>query len=109
MKSADYETNLFCWRRGFKAKDLGDHPCADDIVLLVSIKDEFWNHITKANKTSLECFWKWVYVQKQPLRNKHLTKLKHIVTNGNNTRLYKQKQTASIRHKILRLRQNPTT
>lgn len=113
MKSIQHQTNLFCWQRGIKAKDLESHPCADDLVLLIRLKEEFWEDITKSNKQSLDCFWHWVYNQKQPLRHKHLTKLQHIAINGTNTRHHKNIKLRQARMKIKQLKQaktqNPTT
>jgi hypothetical protein len=45
-KSVEHQTNLFCWRRGFKANDLGSHPCADDLVLMTRLKDQLGDFLT---------------------------------------------------------------
>lgn len=77
-KSVNHETNLFCWRRGFKANDLGNHPCADDLVLLSLIKDDLGKYITDRDHAKLNGLWGMVYTRKFPLKNKHHRDLEDI-------------------------------
>ena len=77
-KSITHQTNLFCWRRGFKAEDLGSHPCADDLVLLSMIKDDLGTYISNEDHCWLNGIWGMVYTRKFPLKNKHRQRLEDI-------------------------------
>lgn len=106
----NHYTNLWCRQRGIHARDLESHPRADDVVLLLNFRQELWNDITYSNQRTWDAYWGWVYTQKKPLRDKHLTKLKHIAINGMNTRKFKQLKARELRQRIYQLRQhkNPT-
>ena len=82
MKSVKHETNLFCWRRGFKAEDLGSHPCADDLVLMTILKDELSQHMTDTDHCWLNGIWGMVYIKHFPLKNKHRERIQDITTNA---------------------------
>lgn len=77
-KFAEHQTNLFCWRRGFKASDLGTHPCADDLVLLSAIKTDLGKYITALDHAKLNGLWGMVYKKKFPLKIKHHRDLEDI-------------------------------
>jgi hypothetical protein len=78
MRTANHETNLFCWRRGFKAEDLASHPCADDLVILTLIKDELGAYISDKDHAVINGLWGMVYKKKFPLKNKHHRQLEDI-------------------------------
>jgi hypothetical protein len=82
MRTAEHETNLFCWRRGFKAEDLGSHPCADDLVLLTVLKDELGTYISNEDHCWLNGIWGMVYQKRFPLKNKHRERIENITTNA---------------------------
>jgi hypothetical protein len=71
-------TNLWCWRRGFKAEDLGSHSCADDLVLLIKLKDELGQYISNDDHCWLNGIWGMVYKRHFPLKNKHYQKIADI-------------------------------
>jgi hypothetical protein len=77
-KTVEHETNLFCYQRGFKARDLSQHPYADDLVLMTCIKDEFWQYLTPSQKGWFNGVWGYVYRVRRPLKTKHLVELEHI-------------------------------
>lgn len=74
----DHYTNLWCWRRGFKAQDLGSHPCADDLVLLIRLKDELGDYISSEDHCWLNGIWGMVYKRHFTLKNKHLDRISDI-------------------------------
>lgn len=74
----EHQTNKFCWLRGFKAKDLETHPCADDVVLLSLIKDDLGKYITLKDHAKINGLWGMVYTRKFPLKNKHHKELEDI-------------------------------
>lgn len=96
-RTADYETNLFCWRRGFKAKDLGNHPYADDLVLMTRIKDEFWQYLTPSQKGWFNGVWGYVYRVRRPLKNKHLIELEEITKTAIRQETRHKQQMAKIK------------
>lgn len=90
-KSIEHQTNLFCWRKGFKATDLGNHPCADDLVLLTLIKEDLGKYLTDRDHAKINGLWGMVYTRKFPLKIKHHKDLEDITTRA---------QQAIIRHQI---------
>lgn len=100
-KSVEHETNLFCWRRGFKAQDLGTHPCADDLVLLTLIKDDLGKYITDRDHAKINGLWGMVYTRRFPLKNKHHRDLEDITIRASEA-MARQEHTMA---KIKQLRQ----
>ena len=96
-KSVNHETNLFCWRRGFKAADLGNHPCADDLVLLSLIKDDLGKWITSLDHAKINGLWGMVYKKKFPLKNKHHRDLEDITKRAQQAIDRQQQQLAKIK------------
>jgi hypothetical protein len=96
-KTVEHETNLFCWRRGFKAQDLGQHPCADDVVLLSSIKTDLGKYITNKDHAKINGLWSMVYTKKFPLKNKHLQDLEDITNRAKQAHDRQQKQQLRIK------------
>ena len=79
-QTPEHYTNIFCWRRGFKAQDLGQHPCADDLVLLSLIKTDLGSYLTDRDHAKLNGLWGMVYTRRFPLKNKHHRDLEDITT-----------------------------
>jgi len=96
-KSIEHETNLFCWRRGFKAEDLGSHPCADDLVLLSLIKNDLGKYITDLDHAKINGLWGMVYTRKFPLKNKHHKDLENITIRAEQAMNKRQQQMAKIK------------
>ena len=94
-------TNLWCKQRGFKSRDLQDHPWADDIVALRIIFDEFGQFMDKGCFNVWNGLWSMVYTQQYPLKAKHISQLEGIVKAAE---LAKNKKTIKIQ-KIKKLRQ----
>ena len=96
-KTIEHQTNLFCWRRGFKAKDLGDHPCADDLILMTKLKDELGQYLSNEDHCWLNGIWGYVYIKKFPLKNKHLEKIDIITTKAIRQETRHKQQLARIK------------
>lgn len=96
-RTAEHETNIFCWRRGFKAEDLGSHPCADDLVLLTVLKDELGTYISNEDHCWLNGIWGMVYKKHFTLKNKHRQKLEEITKNAIRQETRQQQQLAKIK------------
>jgi hypothetical protein len=97
MKSVSHETNLFCWRRGFTAEDLGSHPCADDLVLMTVLKDELGDYLSNSEHCWLNGIWGMVYSKKFPLKNKHRERIEDITKNAIEAEHRQQQQMAKIK------------
>lgn len=95
-KSIEHKTNLFCWRRGFTANDLGTHPCADDLVLLSMIKTDLGKYISNLDHAKLNGLWGMVYTRKFPLKNKHHRDLEDITIRAQQAIQRQQIQKAKI-------------
>lgn len=93
VKSIEHETNLFCWRRGFKAKDLGNHPCADDLVLMTRIKDDLGRYLTNDDHQFINGIWGHTLNRNMQLKNSHLKRLELIT----NTAIQRQHTLAKIK------------
>jgi hypothetical protein len=98
-KTVEHETNLFCKLRGFKADDLGSHPCADDIVLLTKVK-ELKEYFHPKHRAIVNGLWGMVYVRKFPLKSKHLRQLEDITI----TAIGRQQKANTYMAKIRKLR-----
>lgn len=96
-RTAEHETNIFCWRRGFKAEDLGSHPCADDLVLLTVLKDELGTYISNEDHCWLNGIWGMVYKKHFTLKNKHRQKLEEITKNAIRQETRQKQQLAKIK------------
>lgn len=96
-KSVEHQTNLFCWRRGFKAQDLGQHPHADDLVLLTLIKDDLGKYLTDIDHATINGLWGMVYKNKFPLKNKHHRQLEDITIRAQQAMTRHQNKLARIK------------
>ena len=97
MKTVKHQTNLFCWRRGFKAEDLGSHSCADDLVLLTVLKDELGEYISNSEHCWLNGIWGMVYNKRFPLKNKHRERIQDITKNAIKAESRQNQQMAKIK------------
>lgn len=108
ISELNHYTNLWCREKGIHAIDLEKHKQADDVVLLVLFREQFWRDMTKAQQGSWAAFWSYSYTHKKPLKQKHLKKLENISYSAINTRHFKEIQKAEQRQRIKALRQNTT-
>lgn len=101
-------TNYWCRTIGLHSVDLHNHQQIDDVILLIKFRNEYWKEMTKSHKTSYQCMFEWCYKRKNQLRQKHLEKLKQMVLNFENNRLFKKQQLQKKIVKIKQLRQHHT-
>jgi hypothetical protein len=93
-------TNLWCQSRGIQAEDLENHPQADDVVLLIKIREQFWNFLNKSEQGVWSAYWSSVYHKKFALKKNALTKLELIT----NSAIFKQQQQAKRQATIRAMR-----
>lgn len=95
-RTVQHETNRFCRARGFKAKDLGNHPCADDLVILTLIKQELRAYTNNKDHAKVESLWNMVYNKHFPLKNKHRQALEEIIIRAQKAIALRQHQRQRI-------------
>lgn len=100
-------TNLWCREKGIHSKDLEQHPCADDVVLLLALRDAMWTKLNKSEQGCWAGYWSSVYVKKNKLKNKALKKLEQITITASDRHLREIVKQATARQRIRQLKQNP--
>jgi len=85
-----------------KIKDL-DHPCIDDLILLIKYRKACWDELNGKEKAVWGSHWGYTYKKRKPLHNKALKNLENIYINSRNRHLEKLNKI----HTIKALRQNP--
>lgn len=85
----NHYTNMWCRQKGIHARDLENHPQADDVVLLINFRSEFWDVMTAQEQGVWAAYWGWTYTKACSLKRKHLDKLQKI---GNSVIFRKEKQ-----------------
>lgn len=91
--NVEHYTNLWCRQKGIHAKDLENHPQADDVVLLIKFREQFWPYMDAKEQGAWASYWSWTYTRKFSLKQKYLEKLAII---GNSATFKKQKQQERI-------------
>jgi hypothetical protein len=99
-KEITYYTNMWCREKGIHSRDLMLHPQADDVVLLLKFREEYWLDMDHSEQGTWAAYWNWCYTNKHPLKNKHLAKLEIIW----NSVEFKRHQQALRRAKIKALK-----
>lgn len=95
-------TNYWCKSKGISAKDLEIHPQADDVVLLVNIREAAWHMYNSKEQGVWSAYWGWVYSKKFPLKKKHLKKLQAVTEAA--LQRHKLKQQAGEKIRQMRVR-----
>lgn len=72
-------TNLWCRQKGIYSRDLESHPRADDVVLLIKLRDDLWDVLDASDRAVWSAYWGWAYHKAFALKKKHLTKLEKII------------------------------
>jgi hypothetical protein len=71
-------TNMWCRSKGISAKDLESHLQADDLVLLINIREATWHMLNQQEQGVWAAYWGWTYTKKFSLKKKHIKKLEII-------------------------------
>jgi hypothetical protein len=93
--------------KGLKHKDLVAHPHIDDLVLLVNIRDVYWDKFNRSEQAHWGAVWNTVYHKQRPLKQKALTRFERDCENSHQRHLQKIIKQAEQRRKIQEARQNP--
>ena len=82
-----YYTNVWVRTKGLKIRDITNHPQIDDAILLVKIRDEYWQFFNAGNKGLWAALWDKVYHLQFNLKAKHLKKLEQLVITATSRQL----------------------
>ena len=77
----DWRIDRFCRRRGIHRRDLEQHPCWQDLVLLIHIRDEFQPELQKDRslRATYNAYWGVVYAERHALRPRAFVRLELMV------------------------------
>jgi len=111
-------TNLWCREQGIKSRDLGcgtlttatgaqrpyqnAHPAIDDVIILMKMRDEFWQYWNKSEQASWAAHWSSVYHKGHPFKAKALNNIERLA----NTGIFRQQQQQQQLKKIRQLRES---
>jgi hypothetical protein len=111
-------TTLWCLEHGIKPRDLGcgtvitedgtarpyqnAHPAIDDVIILIKLKEEFWNVWDKSERGIWSGFWSSAYHHGFAFKAKALKKIETLANSGT----YKQQQQKLKQQKIRQLRES---
>jgi hypothetical protein len=88
-------------KKGISLSAIEQHPYADDVVLLLNMRDSaFWHLFNSSEQAIWGAYWNVVYHNKRKLKEKALNKLEQIIL----TATQRQDEQAQKRQKIKALR-----
>ena len=111
-------TTLWCRELGIKPRDLGcsvlttedgkmrpyqnAHPAIDDVIILIQMRNEFWNYWNNSEQCSWGAHWSSVYHKGHPFKAKALKNIERLA----NTGIYRQQQAQEQRQTIRQIRES---
>ncbi len=111
-------TTDWCRQNGIKPRDLGcstlitedgklrpyqnAHPAIDDVIILIKLRNEFWNNWNHNEKCVWSAYWSSVYHKGYPFKAKALNKIEKLA----NTGIFRQQQQQQQRQQIIKLRES---
>jgi hypothetical protein len=109
-------TTLWCLEQGIKPRDLGcgsrvsddgkiirfqnAHPAIDDVLILIKLRDEFWEYWNHNEKCVWAAHWSSVYHKGHPFKAKALKNIELLANSG----IFRQQTRLELREKIRQLR-----
>lgn len=75
---ADWAVEYWLREHGVKARDLERHPCADDMVTLLNIRQDLWHWMTQPERNTWGAYWGLVFRKRYPLNRKFWRKFEGI-------------------------------
>jgi hypothetical protein len=89
-KEKIHYTNVWCRSIGIKSKDLTEHPSIDDCIIMINIRNEFWNDMDGIEQRSWAGLWSSIYHKGRSLNKSRIDKLEKII----NSALFKRQKQA---------------
>jgi len=96
MRKQSWAIGPWLLKKGMRVKDLDTHPQIDDLITLITIREQLWYAMTHREQCSWGKYWDMTYQYKYPLTQKFwnkFAKVAHDIDNRHQTR-----------HQILNLR-----
>lgn len=66
----DWDIGRWLRTRGITVADLDQHPRIDDVIFLITIRENLWTVMTKGEQASWGGYWNSVYINKNKLKPK---------------------------------------
>ena len=90
LQKQTWEIGTWLRGKGMKASDLDTHPQIDNLIALITIRDELWSSMTHREQCSWGKYWDLVYQYRYPLTNKFWNKFQTIAKNIDNRQQTRQ-------------------
>jgi hypothetical protein len=103
----NHYTNLWCREKGIHAKDLTAHPHADDVVLMLRIREDMFDKFNASERAVWGAYWNTIYHKRRPIHKKALKKLEQITITASDRHLENTRLQVIQRQRIQALKQNP--
>ena len=96
LRKQEWAIGPWLRKKGMKVADLDTHPQIDNLIALITIRDELWSAMTHREQCSWGKYWDLVYQYRYPLTNKFWNKFQRIAQNIDN-RQHTRQQIENIR------------
>lgn len=96
--------------KGITQKDFEQHPRIDDLILLISFRDQLWTKLNLSERGTWAGYWSSIYIKKNKLSYKALKKLEQITITATDRHLkniIKQAQQKQLIRQRRQQTQNP--
>jgi hypothetical protein len=107
ISELNHYTNLWCREKGIHSKDLETHPHADDVVIMLRIREDLFDIFNHSERAVWGAYWNTVYHKRRPIHKKALKKLEQITITATDRHLENTRLQAVQRQRIQALKQNP--
>ena len=99
INNRKHEWNLANWlsTKRITTRDLDQHPCVDDVVQLINIRDYLWDRMNLREQATWGAYWNLVYCQRRFLREKAWTRFENIAQNIDRRHHVQQQQRQIIK------------
>jgi hypothetical protein len=80
-RSLEQEQLIGYWikSKGIKHSDFVNHPYIDDVILMINMRDEFWNDWNLSEQGRWAGYWNTVFHKRRYLKPKALNRLTEII------------------------------
>lgn len=83
-----FESNKQNWsigywlrKHGVTGSDFDTHPCIDDMIILLNIRDSLWHSMNSSEQATWGAYWNLVFRKRLPLKEKFWRKFTSIAIN----------------------------
>jgi hypothetical protein len=90
LRKQEWAIGPWLLKKGLRVKDLDKHPQIDNLILLITIRDELWLSMTHREQCCWGKYWDLVYQYQYPLTNKFWNKFQRIAKDIDNRQLTRQ-------------------